>query len=69
VHGYRRLFGPTYPYVGSHRTVSGRLDTADAPALLASLHLPADTEHLLQLCAVLLRGRREPIQDPTAWRA
>jgi hypothetical protein len=69
VHGYRWLFGPTYPYVGSYHAVSGSLDPAEAVALLDSLHLPADTDHLLQLYAVLLRGRREPLQDPTAWRA
>ena len=32
-----RLFGPTYPYVGSHHTVSGSLDPADALALLDSV--------------------------------
>jgi hypothetical protein len=64
VHGYRWLFGPTYPYVGSYHAVSGSLDPAEAVALLDSLHLPADTDHLLQLYAVLLRGVANHYRTP-----
>jgi hypothetical protein len=55
--------------LGSYHAVSGSLDPTEALALLDSLHLPADTEHLAQLHAVLRKGVANHYQDPAAWRA
>jgi hypothetical protein len=55
--------------LGSYHAVSGGLDPAEALALLDSLHLPADTEHLPQLRAVLCKGVANHYEDPAAWRA
>ena len=55
--------------LGSYHAVSGSLDPAEALALLDSLHLPADTEHLPQLRAVLRNGVANHYKDPAAWRA
>lgn len=57
--------------LGSYHAVSGSLDPTEALALalLDSLHLPADTEHLPQLRAVLRKGVANHYNDPTAWRA
>jgi len=53
--------------LGSYHAVSGSLDPAEALALLDSLHLPADTEHLPQLRAVLRKGAANHYKDPAAW--
>ena len=53
----------------SYHAVSGSLDPVEALALLDSLHLPADTEHLPELRAVLRKGVANHYKDPTAWRA
>ncbi|MDI6102123.1 hypothetical protein QLQ12_26240 [Actinoplanes sp. NEAU-A12] len=53
--------------LGSYHAVSGSLDPAEAEALLDSLHLPADTEHLPQLRAVLREGVANHYTDPAAW--
>ncbi|BCY11777.1 hypothetical protein [Actinoplanes sp. L3-i22] len=53
--------------LGSYHAVSGRLDPAAALTLLDSLHLPADTEHLPQLGAVLRKGVANHYKDPAAW--
>jgi hypothetical protein len=55
--------------LGSYHAVSGSLDPAEALTLLDGLHLPADTEHLPQLRAVLRKGVANHYQDPVAWRA
>ncbi|GAA4606222.1 hypothetical protein BJY16_005717 [Actinoplanes octamycinicus] len=55
--------------LGSYHAVSGRLDPDGALALLDSLQLPADTEHLPRLVAVLREGVANHYQDPTAWQA
>jgi cytochrome c-type biogenesis protein CcmH/NrfG len=52
----------------SYHAVSGSLDPAEALALLDSLHLPADTEHLPQLRAALREGVANHYKDPAAWR-
>ncbi|GAB3828442.1 hypothetical protein GCM10027610_013390 [Dactylosporangium cerinum] len=54
--------------LGSYHAVSGSLDPAAALTLLDSLHLPADTEHLTQLHAVLRNGVANHYKDPAAWR-
>ena len=56
--------------LGSYHDVSGSLDPAEALALalLDSLHLPAGTEHLPQLRAVLRKGVANHYKDPAAWR-
>jgi hypothetical protein len=53
----------------SYHAVSGSLDPAEALALLDSLHLPPDTEHLPTLRAVLRKGVANHYKDPAAWRA
>jgi hypothetical protein len=55
--------------LGSYHAVLGSLDPAEALTLLDSLHLPADTEHLSQLRAVLRKGVANHYQDLAAWRA
>ncbi|GIE31871.1 hypothetical protein Ait01nite_049160 [Actinoplanes italicus] len=55
--------------LGSYHAASGRLDPPEALTLLDSLHLPADTEHLPQLAAVLRKGVAKHYENPTAWRA
>lgn len=55
--------------VGSYHAVYGSLDPAEALALLDSLHLSADTEHLPQLDAALRRGIANHYNDPTTKRA
>ena len=52
----------------SYHAVSGSLDPAEALALLDSLQLPADTEHLPTLRAVLRKGIANHYRDPAAWR-
>ncbi|MEV6349896.1 hypothetical protein [Actinoplanes sp. NPDC051851] len=53
--------------LGCYHSVSGSLDPAEALSLLDSLHLPAETEQLPQLCAVLRKGVANHYTDPTAW--
>lgn len=55
--------------LGSYHTISGSLDPPEALALLAGLHLPAETEHLPQIRAVLRQGIANHYKDPTACRA
>lgn len=55
--------------LGSYHAVYGDLEPAEALALLDSLDLPADIEHLSQLRKVLRRGVANHYTDPTAWRA
>jgi hypothetical protein len=55
--------------LGSYHAVSGSLDSAEALAVLDRLQLPADTEHLPQLRAVLRKGVANHYKDPAAWRA
>jgi hypothetical protein len=55
--------------LGSYHAVSGSLDPTEALALLDSLHLPAETEHLPQLGAALRKRVADHYKDPTAWRA
>ena len=54
--------------LGSYHAISGGLDPAEALVLLDSLHLPADTEHLPELRAVLRKGVANNYKDPAAWR-
>jgi len=54
--------------LGSYHAVSGSLDPAEALILLDSLHLPADTEHLPQMAAVLRKGVANQYKNLTAWR-
>ncbi|GHJ47420.1 hypothetical protein Cs7R123_47620 [Catellatospora sp. TT07R-123] len=53
--------------LGSYHAVYGSLDPAEALTMLESLHLPADTEHLPQLHAVLRNGVANHYKDPAAW--
>jgi hypothetical protein len=53
--------------LGGYHAVSGSLDPAEALALLDSLHLPAGTEHLPELRAVLRAGVANHYKNPTAW--
>lgn len=55
--------------LGSYHAVGGSLDPAEALTLLDSLHLPADTEDLHQLYAVLRNGVANHYKDPAAWRS
>lgn len=55
--------------LGSYHAVYGSLAPAEALALLDSLHLPTDTEHLPPLRAVLRKGVENHYQDPAAWQA
>jgi hypothetical protein len=55
--------------LSSYHVVYGSLDPPEALALLDSLHLPADTEHLPQLRAVLRKGVANHYKDTAAWRA
>ncbi|MEU4620687.1 hypothetical protein AB0G04_12015 [Actinoplanes sp. NPDC023801] len=55
--------------LGSYHGVYGSLDPDDALVLLDSLHLPADTEHLPRLRAVLRNGVANHYKNPAAWQA
>ncbi|MFJ5550597.1 hypothetical protein [Streptomyces sp. NPDC093225] len=52
-----------------YTAVYGDLDPAAALALLTSLSLPPDTEHLTALRTVLTAGHRNHRHSPHAWRA
>ncbi|MDI6105621.1 hypothetical protein QLQ12_44280, partial [Actinoplanes sp. NEAU-A12] len=52
-----------------YHAVYGNLHPAEALTLLESLHLPADTENLAQLRAVLRKGARNNRHDPALWDA
>ncbi|MEU6372495.1 hypothetical protein [Streptomyces sp. NPDC046909] len=53
--------------LGGYRDVYGDLEPSAASDLLARLRLPADTEHLAELRAVLAAGHRNHHRSPRAW--
>ena len=52
-----------------YHEVHGALDPAEALALLDGLRLPADTEGLARLRAVLQAGVRNHYDDPAGWKS
>ncbi|WP_406178340.1 hypothetical protein [Streptomyces sp. NBC_00996] len=62
------LHGPLFKgLLASYHDLYGDLESTAALALLARLHLPADTPHLAELRSVLAAGRRNHHRSPHAW--
>ncbi|MFG2821527.1 hypothetical protein ACGFX4_19110 [Kitasatospora sp. NPDC048365] len=53
--------------LAGYHDVYGDLEPTAALALLARLHLPADTPHLPELRSVLVAGHRHHYRSPHAW--
>jgi hypothetical protein len=55
--------------LASYHDINGDLEPIAALALLEHLDLPADTEHLSPLRAVLAAGARNHYRQPDLWDA